>query len=924
MAISYARGQLAGSSDPKLNCKGGMIAVGIGAKDAQKYINRVTSGQVMIACLNSPSSITASGDIPAVEELESLLKADNLFARRLKIDAAYHSHHMELLAAPYLAWLQKLLTEEGHMDENMVYSSPTTGERETSSKKISGPQHWVTSLTHPVQFIDSFRNMCFEDSSSATSIVDVVIEIGPHAALSGPIQEIIALPDFKGCKISYFASLVRKTSAVDSMQALACNLIRSGSHLNMESINFPFGRDGVSVIKDLPRYPWNHQIRHWSEPRVNKAHRFRPEAPHDLLGSLVLGTNTISPSWRHLVRLADLPWLRDHVVMSQVLYPGAGYICMAIEAAHQNAMANDQSVLGYQFRDIDFLHALVVPDTPEGVEVQITLTPCSEKAIYAKGWKEFQVYSVTKENQWIEHCKGLIKADHVPFADGTQSNPTTFAGQEELRKNLSPRDVYESMSRVGICHGPIFQNLKSTMARNVQSITSFSVADTASTMPYQHQHDHVIDPTTLDSLFQAAYAGYIAVPGMERKMTTPLVPKSIKRLYVAYQISSKVGHKFKAHCEMTRATPQGFNSDIVVVDDDDEESLNVRPVVRIDNFATQSLGNILPQTSNSYDDEKLATVKWAPDLAFTNSDYLKKQLCSTIESSEAENLLDLKRVCSHFINKALVNLTAADVSQLDWHHKKFYVWMKRQAQLASQNKLAPDSSEWVNDSDLEQAKLAEKAKAASVNGQMVYRLGPQIVGMLRHEVTPLELMLEEKLLHTYYLEAMKWGRSSQQVGELVKHFAHKNPRAKILEIGAGTGGTTTHVLQALGDDKSKVGPLAASYEFTNVSSGFFEAAREKFQDWENLVKYKRLDIEGDPAQQGFEAGTYDLIIACGVLHATKNMDRTMTNVRKLLKPGGSLILMESTQDQHVLLFVFGLLPGWWLSMIPIPTSFQHG
>ncbi len=925
MAISYARGQLAGNTDPTLNRKGGMVAVGLGAEDAQKYIDRVTSGQVMIACLNSPSSITASGDVPAVEELEKLLKADNFFARRLKIDAAYHSHHMGFLAAPYLEWLQKLVTEEGHMDDSMIYSSPTTGKRETSGKKIGSPEHWVTSLTHPVQFVESFRNMCFQDSSSTTASVDAVIEIGPHAALSGPVQEIIALPEFKGCKISYFSSLVRKSSAVDSMQALACDLIRAGSSLNMESINFPSGRDGVSVIKDLPRYPWNHQIRHWSEPRVNKAHRFRPEAPHDLLGSLALGTNTIAPSWRHLVRIADLPWLQDHVVMSQVLYPGAGYICMAIEAAYQTAKASDKRVLGYQFRDIDFLQALVVPDTSEGVEVQITLSPCSEKAIYAKGWKEFQVFSVTKENQWIEHCKGLIKADVVAVTDDTQSNLAPFAGQEgavEYRKHVDPRDVYQSMSRVGICHGPIFQNMKGTKARSIQSITSFSIADTATTMPYQHQHDHVINPTTLDSLFQAAYAGYIAIPGMEAKMTTPLVPRSIKKLYIAHQISSKVGHKFKAHCEMTRATAQGFNTDIVVVDD--EENSNAIPVVLMDNFATQSLGNVLSQTSNSYENEKLATVKWAPDLSFTTSEYLKKQLCSSIESSEAENLTDLKRVCAHFINQALANLTAADISQLDSHHKKFYVWMRLQAELASQNKLAPDSSEWVNDSAEEQEKLAEKAKASSVNGQMVCRLGPQIVAMLRHEVTPLELMLEDKLLHTYYLEAMKWGRSSQQVGELVKHFAHKNPRAKILEIGAGTGGTTTHVLKALGDDKSDVGPLAASYDFTDVSSGFFEAAQEKFQDWENLVRYKRLDIEDDPAKQGFEAATYDLIIACQVLHATKNMDHTMANVRKLLKPGGSLILMESTQDQHDLLFVFGLLPGWWLSMFPIPTLLDDG
>ena len=147
------------------------------------------------------------------------------------------------------------------------------------------------------------------------------------------------------------------------------------------------------------------------------------------------------------------------------------------------------------------------------------------------------------------------------------------------------------------------------------------------------------------------------------------------------------------------------------------------------------------------------------------------------------------------------------------------------------------------------------------------------------------------------------------MGELVRHFAHKNPRAKILEIGGGTGGTTTYVLNALGSQE----PLAASYDFTDVSSGFFEAAQEKFSDWKNLVRYKKLDIEQDSAKQGFEDDTFDLIIACQVLHATTSMDRTMANVRKLLKPGGKLFLFETTQDQIDMELTFGLLPGWCLS-----------
>ena len=925
MAIVFARGKLASNVGPGVTQKGGMLAVGLGPEDVAKYIKRVSSGQVMVACLNSPTSITASGDVPAVEELENILKEDNVFARRLKVDAAYHSHHMQPIAAPYLAWLQELVHAEERMDD-VIYASPTTGQRMTSGKVLSNPEHWVRSLTHPVLFVDAFRNMCLADPSANTSEVDVIIEVGPHAALSGPIAEITMLPELKGHNISYLSCLIRKTSAVETMQALSCDLILKGYPVNIDAVNFPHGKHGLRVLHDLPHYPWNHEKRHWAEPRLNKTHRHRSDAPHDLLGSLVAGTNMLTPSWRLEVRVSDIPWVRDHVVQGNIVYPGAGYLCMAIEGACQAARTDHRRILGYRLRDVDILQALIVPDTTEGVEVQLTLRPCSDKAIYSKGWQEFQVFSVNGEDKWLEHCKGLISVDFAAEVNdqarwSASASPTAKhvgpRNATDYRMRLDPRDIYFGMRSVGICHGPIFQNLKSIRARSKQSVTAFAIADTASTMPYHHQHKHVLDPTTLDSIFQAAYT---ALPGAGSKMTVPLIPKSIKKLWVAHDIGSDVGHRFRAYSDITRANTQRFDTDIVVVDDDDDVTRS-EPVMMLDGFVFQSIGSTLPQETDPCENEKFSVVRWAPDVSFANPAFLKHQLSSPVDPVEAETLMDLRRLTFFYVNDALSAMTAADVRQLEWHHKKFYVWMKLIAELANQNELAPTSSQWIHDGADEKVRLIEKANTASVNGEMVCRLGPHINAILRREVTPLELMLEDKLLFKYYVEAMKWDRSSRKVGDLVKHIAHKNPRVKVLEIGGGTGGTTRYALDALGTDDSRVGPLAASYDFTDVSSGFFEAAQEKFKDWKDLVRYKKLDVEQDPVKQGFENGTYDLIVACQVLHATKSMDNTMTNVRNLLKPGGKLVIMETTKDQEDMQLVFGLLPGWWLSIARLSCKF---
>ena len=109
-------------------------------------------------------------------------------------------------------------------------------------------------------------------------------------------------------------------------------------------------------------------------------------------------------------------------------------------------------------------------------------------------------------------------------------------------------------------------------------------------------------------------------------------------------------------------------------------------------------------------------------------------------------------------------------------------------------------------------------------------------------------------------------------------------------------------------------PRCSQYDFTDISPAFFEKAQDDFNIYNSRMKYKVLDIEKDVSQQGFEIGTYDLVVAANVLHATQHLDVTLKNVHTLLKPGGRLVLLEQTGDFARGGFAFGLLPGWWLSL----------
>ncbi|EAQ88528.1 hypothetical protein CHGG_05147 [Chaetomium globosum CBS 148.51] len=810
MTIAFARGGLASEGSRQFARKGGMVAVGLGAKDSEKYLPRITDGKVVLACENSPSSITVSGDVCGLDQLEALLKQDNIFARRLKVDAAWHSHHMEAVADAYYASMEnKVRPAQKRLD--LIFSSPATGARLDNVDEIGSPGHWVRSLTGPVRFVEAYRSMCFETPGGEPA-VDMVIEVGPHAALSGPIQDIMGMPEFTDVDIPYASCLIRKQNAVDTMQALVSNLMQKSYPLNLAAVNFPYGKHGLKVLHDLPRYPWNHQTRHWNEPRANKALRARAEKPHDLLGSLVLGTNLSAPSWRHFVRINDVPWIRDHVVQNTIIYPAAGYLSMAIEGASYLASRQfpDRKLLGYQLRDVDILNALVVPETSEGIELQLSLRPCGDRALDTKDYSEFQVQSVTSDNKWTDHCKGLIMVEYGP-AGGEQDarkprwNVTPAADDSAYRVRISPRDIYASLKSGGISHGPIFQNLKTIRARGKQSVTSFTVVDSAATMPKQHQHEHIVHPTTLDSVFQAAYT---ALPGAGNTVGTPKVPRSIRQLWISHNITSQAGHAFKAYTDLTHADAQTMTTSITVT-----PTPTTTPKPNPPNHSPRS--------------------ELAPH--------------------EAAQLVDLRRACLLYMQDAVAGLTAADVARLEGYQRKFYLWMRLQVEVARAGGLGKGCESWVvGEGVKERVRVLERVREGSANGEMVCRLGERIVGILRGECTALELMLEGGLLSRYYLEGLKWARANAKLGELVAMHAHRNPRARVLEIGGGTGGATTQILGALGRN-GRGREALGSYDFTDVSSGFFEKAREKFGgEWEGVMRYKKLDIEMDPVAQGFE------------------------------------------------------------------------
>jgi NADPH:quinone reductase-like Zn-dependent oxidoreductase/SAM-dependent methyltransferase len=209
--------------------------------------------------------------------------------------------------------------------------------------------------------------------------------------------------------------------------------------------------------------------------------------------------------------------------------------------------------------------------------------------------------------------------------------------------------------------------------------------------------------------------------------------------------------------------------------------------------------------------------------------------------------------------------------------------------------------------DLDWVRLLASFPEFGAEIETAARCAPHLAEVLAGAADPLQLLfpggsteLAERLYSNSPSARAYNGLIAQAVNVL---SAGQGGKLRVLEIGGGTGGTSTFALPALPADRTE-------YTFTDISPLFAARAKERFAQYP-FVDYRTLDIEQDPAQQGFDTGTYDLILASNVLHATTDLRRTMQNVRSLLSPAGILVLLEVTRPERWIDLTFGLTEGWW-------------
>lgn len=425
MKLAYYRGLLAGSLANPEYVKGGMVSVGLSENQVMTYMEKVfnRSGRkgMVVACINSPKNVTISGDEDQILLLIDILSVEKVPTRKLAVDVAYHSPHMLAISEDYMAMIQGLEDVDAPPRPIIMVSSVTG--KIVVKKQLLSPSYWVSNLTSPVRFNAAVKDLLSRSSRRIRRKLDLshrnyfqvsmIVEVGPHSALLRPINDILddiqVLP-----KIEYVSILKRKHSSINSMLDAVGQIVCLGYQANLARVNYTKDENvrPPMILPNLPGYVFDHSKQYWSESRFSARYRLHHQGKLDLLGKPVLDWNPLEARWRNILRVSEMSWMEDHVINGSVIYPGAGMVVMAIEAANQLSDTGCK-VDGFELKDVSFLNSLNIPLGSGGIETQLSMRTAEVSSKHLSTWSEFRIF-VYEQKEWRECCHGFIRVNYEP------------------------------------------------------------------------------------------------------------------------------------------------------------------------------------------------------------------------------------------------------------------------------------------------------------------------------------------------------------------------------------------------------------------------------------------------------------------------------------------------------------------------------
>ncbi|KAI1357546.1 hypothetical protein F5Y08DRAFT_352231 [Xylaria arbuscula] len=911
--ISYYRGYVSSL----VKAKGeptAMLSTNLTSTHIQDYIESIgrpdLTATVHVACINSPINLTLSGTDESINILKAKLDTDGIFAQKLKTGVAYHSSAMAAISDEYLSLIGSI--KPGMADSSAPIVISTVTGRVIEPSRLSTPQHWVDNLLLPVKFSKAINAISSGISSSVTGeklTVTDIIEIGPHSALQRPIRDCLG-PDGQ---IRYASVLHRTKPAHKSTLELIGTLFCYGYQVSLSEVNQESQfKKGIAPLINCPPYPFDHSSKHWVESRLSRDYRQRQPVKSDLLGWRFHDWNPLEPRWRNFLSVTEYPWMSHHVVSNTILVPAAGMLSMALDAVRESCLGLASVFI---VKEAQFLNAMVLKDSPTGrIETMTRVNPVTQEDEKIGASFDVVIFAYS-DGQWRQCFHAVIHrkpaGNNNPlnhsrdpsFSDLHTRNRLEKADQT-CSKVVSTEDFYSYCSDLGLSYGKSFQLLKDI--RWDGDRVSMARIDIQAAM---YPTNSLVHPTVLDTVLQ------LLLVSISRGLRDPMpanVPVQLQDALVASTIwqQSQISSLTCIAEAIKKPGSRCMTGTIHVFADDGMllcsiDRLSLAPVSGVDT------GLVSPP-------KLLYHVESEPHLSLLDSQQLSNICDSTALTSDESYMAIYRSKLDILLNTIMKNtyndLSADDRRNIPSSLGKYVAWMEHYLRNQAASKHCASTEE------LEE--LFREVEAMMPSWAYGLAVARNLKPILTGQIDPLRIAFDDGLAERIYANFFQTV-ADRRFRRLIDLMSHENPCLRILEVGAGTGSWTQSILTIFDDRERRFGASSFShYTYTDITPSFFEPAKDRLRQFSNRMNFKVFDVEENPAEQGFEPGSYDVVFAGSVLHATQDLNTSVQNVRKLLKPSGYLVLQEMTAPEDLFMnFSFGVLPGWWRFNDKWRTSF---
>ncbi|WP_044373185.1 type I polyketide synthase [Streptomyces noursei] len=855
--------------------EGSMAAVGLSEEDILKALTPY-GNRLELAGINSSTDTTIAGDTAALTVLGEELTARGVFFRPLDLDHAFHSSAMDPVEEPLRASLAPLRPRR----PSLPFISTVTGALLAEDGCLDAA-YWWHNVRRPVLF------------GAATGALldlgaDVLVDVGPHAVLSPYLRRLA--PGRRDRSVAVVRTCTRRGDGPAGVRSAVAHAVAVGARYDAHAY---FPHPGRVVA--LPAYPWQRE-RHW-----NGAPNWWGRVTSDgaverpLLGQRAA---VADPVWHGPLSSARAPWLDDHHVGTARVLPGSAYLEAAFEAGRE---ALDAAAL--EVTDLLITAACVLPgeDSTDEVLLQTALEPQTGTVSVAS--------RTGGTGSWQQHARGRVRRLHRAAPEQVDLVALTA----RLGPPEAVADHYASLCRAGVRHGPALQVLTDLRTGDSEVLSAYHLqADTAG---------YLAHPALVDGALQTG-CRLLSGPG-----DVPLfLPVGVE----GASLWREPAARGFVHARAVTVGDREAVWDLRVLDPDGRVSLELTGcrLRRFDHEGTRSPARYEVALRALPVPGELVPGPVLPDLAqllaATRED--RRRLTAAADDRYPRFAELNWRVLGHYVGLAfrelLPDTDEFEIGDLEGagvrtQYGPLVELLTRAAcdsgLLALREMPGTGPARWrftdtPPDPEAQvRAQLGELPDwgAASV---VLNRCRPHLADILRGAADPREMLYTDadrhlmsqlygdaphRRLHNLYARGL--------IREIVRHWPGSRP-LRVLEIGAGTGALTAAVLPELPADRTR-------YTFTDASAAFFARAEARFRD-HDIIEYRTLDLDQDPADQGFTEASFDLILAANVVHVATDVHQAAHRIAGLLAEGGLLLGLESL-DTDLDSSLFGLLDEYW-------------